>query len=274
LAVKTGLQVDALFENEDYPEGGFPFIDMIVMAGLPNTGKSYLAAHVALKAAEMMKNKVLWIATEPTGVSQAPDLMKHKDKFDIAKPKNLEELATFVVNKLPACAGITHGAIVIDSISEVCADSEYMPVSTSDMAQPLKDRAVLLRMIKETIRELQTDALDNKTSRKPFVIIMISHLKALVRPDGARPENVVLPEYKGGKLTSGYTLDGSLNNMFQYLATHILIHVDVTSRVTVGNEVTEGKQVATLIKVYPQKSRSSSRTVYQSFKISDTGLIR
>ena len=274
MSVISGLQLDELFKNEDYPEGGFPFTEMIVFTGLPNTGKTYLAAYIARLAAELSKMKVLWIATEPTGASQAPDIMRNKHLFDVVIPKDLEQLAAFVSTKLPEVAGVKYGAVVIDSISEPCEDSEYMPPSGGDMSKPLKDRATLLRIIKETIRELQADIMDRKTSRKPFMIIMTAHLKSLVRPDAARMEVTVLPEYRNGKLVSGYTLDGSLNNMFQYLTTYTFIHVDSTSKVTVGDEVSEGKHVATLIKVYPQKSRSCGRTEFRTFKISNKGVIR
>jgi len=253
---------------------GFPMNTFMIFLGCPNQGKSFLAAAIGADIARSdvgKYGKVLYIETEPESIDGSADYEKNKTLFDFVRPSNLGELASFVQKKLPNLAGITHSFIAIDSISEPAEDSQYLPDNPADMGA-YRERAKYIRIIKETIRELLVEANDGK--RKPFSIIMTSHLTKIVRPDIVPEDSVIDPFYGKSKgqvqLISGYMLSGSTSVVLQYLASYIFIFKDASY--TTQKSVMFDKDKNTVVKVSAWKSRRSSKFVETSFRITNDGV--
>ena len=269
--ILTGTHIDEIFIDDAHPNGGIPYCDFLVFGGLPNTGKSYLAALIAAVGAKQDGKKAMWIATEPSGYRKAPDYLRNKELFDTALAPDLDSMALLIGSGLDDKVGSKYSVVIIDSVSEVTEDSEYMPEDASKMLAPLKERARQIRIIKETIRKWIVEGYTGK--RGKCVVIMICHMKRITRPDNARVEEVILPIFgKTGSLVSGYTFTGALSDMLYYLASYVFIFTDATSANLKGEDV--GDKTPTIIKVYPHKSRSCSRFNTKTFRITNGGIVR
>lgn len=269
--VETGLYLDDLYMDNPEDTRGFPMNDCYIISGNMNTGKSYCTAKIARAMAEKLKKRILWIASESRGVKDSPDFKAAKDLFDFVYPKDLAELSKFIVERAGQMVGRTHCVIVIDSITALVEDSEYMPTGAKNMLTPLRERALLIRQINDAMRDWLAEATNGE--RGELAIIITTHLKKITRPDSARPEEVLMPIYGGGKLQSGYTLSGVVPDIFQYLASYILVFMDYTAETFKDSELATQK-VPTVIRVYPHKSRVTSRYVYKTFRINDTGVVQ
>ena len=136
---------------------------------------------------------------------------------------------------------------------------------------PLRERALLIRQINDAFRDWLAEATNGE--RGELAIIIISHLKKITRPDSARPEEVLMPIFASGKLQSGYTLSGVVPDIFQYLASYIFVFMDYTSETFKDSELATQK-VPTVLRIYPHKSRVTSRYVYKTTRVNDTGVVQ
>lgn len=265
------IESDGLL-SEFFGKKGIPMNTAFVFIGIPNQGKSFLAAALGARMANSPVGnygKVMYVETEPGSIEGSVDFEKNMDSFIMVRPKDLTEMAALVQNQMGNHLGIDVSCLVLDSISEVAEDSKFLPDRPQDM-ECYRERSKFVRIIEESLRKYMIDAENG--NRKPFIVFILSHLSKIIRPDQVAEEDVIEPHFdeRTGKVTSGYIIPGSTANLLLHLVSHVFIFRDVSY--SSQKKTPAGTKKVTVIRVTPWKSRRTSKFTTASFKITDNGV--
>lgn len=258
--------------DEFFSRGGFPYGHLFMFSGIDNTGKSTFALHLGCRGYEETGKKCLYILTETeSSIEDLPTFENNKDAFDVMSCSDLKELHA-AVDKVKDTFGSKYNVVVVDSFSQPGEREDYLPDRPSNM-MPYRERASHYKSVLGAFVDTIKDVEEGR--RDPFMIVTTGHVRKEVRPDAAREEELIDPEFSDdGKIQSAYAFTGSTPMQSRYLDSHVFIFKNLTqTRSMKGKSSAEKKRgVPTMINVSLYKSRSTSLSVEKKFMINDDGV--
>lgn len=138
--------------------GGIPEGRVIVFAGDPGTGKTYIALNCCREAQKQYDTTIVWLDSEGTlDTEQVRRLGVDTDKFIYLEPRTIREASRFILTILESASGANpmEYMIVLDSLSNLSSEKELNDLLSGEVKRDMtkqQDVKAMFRTITTPLR--------------------------------------------------------------------------------------------------------------------------